>query len=173
MSTHLAAPATPAASHYLNPRPGRFHCASVASGDCLAPAGWRGGGGVTAAPGVRRSDLHTCASCGDPVCATCKADHPTAGPVCGHHDPQDLYGGLDPAPQTQRDTGRHPWRWAACSITEFGPVGEQRHLVRKGDLTTFCGHSATHPEIWRANTRKPKCRTCDEASPRLLAGALR
>jgi hypothetical protein len=50
--------------------------------------------------------------------------------------------------------------WASCSIREFGPVGEQRHLVIKGQLTTVCGHTASHPEIWRRDTRKPKCKVC-------------
>lgn len=62
----------------------------------------------------------------------------------------------------EQDT-RNAWRWVACSITEFGHVGEERHLARKGALTTFCGHSATYANIWRRNTRKPKCRTCAAA----------
>lgn len=61
------------------------------------------------------------------------------------------------------------WRWAACSITEFGHVGEKRHLVPEGSLDTWCGHSATTPEIWRANTRKPKCTDCAKQETRLLA----
>ena len=61
------------------------------------------------------------------------------------------------------------WRWAACSITEFGHVGEERHLVAEGSLVTWCGHSATTPEIWRANTRKPKCKDCAKQETRLLA----
>ena len=61
-----------------------------------------------------------------------------------------------------------PYRWVACSATEFGPVGEQRHLARKGALTTYCAHSATHPDIWRANRRKPKCETCGAAEARLI-----
>jgi hypothetical protein len=61
------------------------------------------------------------------------------------------------------------WRWAACSIIEFGHVGEKRHLVREGALTTWCNHSATHPEIWRANTKKPKCKDCEKQESKLLA----
>lgn len=60
------------------------------------------------------------------------------------------------------------WRWAACSITEFGPVGEQRHLVLEGSLDTYCNHSATYPEIWRRNSKKPKCKTCEKVEARLM-----
>jgi hypothetical protein len=63
---------------------------------------------------------------------------------------------------------KYEWRWAACSIVEFGPVGEKRHLVAKGSLDTWCGHSATTPEIWRANTSKPKCESCVKQEARLL-----
>lgn len=45
------------------------------------------------------------------------------------------------------------WRWVSCSITEFGHIGERRHLARKG---------ATYPDIWQRNARKPKCSTCKE-----------
>lgn len=64
---------------------------------------------------------------------------------------------------TAENDARHPWRWVACSIIEFGHVGEKRHLAREGALTTFCGHSATHPDIWRRNTLKLKCKTCEAA----------
>ena len=67
---------------------------------------------------------------------------------------------------------RHPYRWVACSITEFGHVGAQRHLARTGQLTTYCGHTASLPGIWRANTRKPKCPTCADAEDRLLGGSI-
>ena len=53
-----------------------------------------------------------------------------------------------------------PARWAACSAREFGPVGESAHLVRPGSLDTACGASASHPEIWRTNTTKPRCAEC-------------
>lgn len=51
-------------------------------------------------------------------------------------------------------------RWVACSKAEFGPVGENRHIVRVGGLTTVCGASATHPDIWRGNSTKPRCPAC-------------
>lgn len=51
-------------------------------------------------------------------------------------------------------------RWAACSAREFGPVGETRHVVTPGHLTSLCGATATHPDIWRANGTKPRCPEC-------------
>lgn len=58
-------------------------------------------------------------------------------------------------------------RWVACSAKEFGPVGYERHLIPVGkQLNTLCGCSATHPEIWRGNTRKPKCKRCMEIEPK-------
>ena len=73
----------------------------------------------------------------------------------------------DPAPSAEKDA-RHPYRWVACSIPEFGHVGEQRHLAPKGALTTYCGHSATHPDIWRRDSRKPKCPTCEAVETNVL-----
>lgn len=69
-------------------------------------------------------------------------------------------------PNAEKD--RHPYRWVACSITEFGHVGEKRHLGRKGSLTTYCGHSASVPDIWRRNTTKPKCRECEAVEARII-----
>jgi hypothetical protein len=63
--------------------------------------------------------------------------------------------------------------WVACSSREFGPVGDQRHLARTRmqgkkqvgfSLTTLCGASASVEGIWRRNTSKPKCRTCEDHS---------
>lgn len=47
-------------------------------------------------------------------------------------------------------------------MKEFGPPGFVRHLVRPGGIDTLCATSATHPDIWRGNTTKPKCKTCAE-----------
>lgn len=55
-------------------------------------------------------------------------------------------------------------RWVACSVKDFGPVGERRHLIRGRGLTTLCGTTASHPEVWRGNTVKPVCKVCQEAS---------
>jgi len=51
-------------------------------------------------------------------------------------------------------------RWAACSAAEFGHIGNVRHIVPAGGLTTVCGASATYPDIWRGNTTKPPCEAC-------------
>lgn len=53
-------------------------------------------------------------------------------------------------------------RWASCSIREFGPSGDRAHLVPAGALNSLCGFSATHPEIWRRDSRKPRCAACVE-----------
>lgn len=53
-----------------------------------------------------------------------------------------------------------PRRWAACSAREYGSVGKVAHLVHPGSLNTACGASASHPEIWRTNTTKPRCAEC-------------
>lgn len=50
---------------------GRSFCSAVESYDCEAPAGYRSGAGYFAASGVKRSDLHTCAYCCEPVCGPC------------------------------------------------------------------------------------------------------
>lgn len=53
---------------------GRSHCAAADSYACEAPAGYRSGTGWAAAPGVKRSELHTCAYCGEPVCTECSSE---------------------------------------------------------------------------------------------------
>lgn len=59
------------------------------------------------------------------------------------------------------------YEWVACSAKEFGPSGNERHLIRnqdgKRDLVTVCGHSASVPGIWRANSTKPMCRLCENS----------
>jgi len=50
--------------------------------------------------------------------------------------------------------------WASCSKREFGPVGDDRHIVRYDALTTVCGTTASHPSIWRGDTKKPRCKQC-------------
>lgn len=76
----------------------------------------------------------------------------------GHlHKSQDgkRWGDEKPDPAAHEDD-----HWAACSEREFGPIGAQRHLVRKGAMTTVCGATATHPDIWRGNSTKPCCSEC-------------
>jgi hypothetical protein len=50
---------------------GRSFCTDVSSYECEAPAGIRTGRGTAAMPGVKRSDLHTCAYCQEAVCGAC------------------------------------------------------------------------------------------------------
>jgi len=81
---------------YASPRPGRSYCDAVWSYECLAPAGFRSGLGVGSCPGVRRSDLHTCRYCGEPVCENCSSDHDGLGRVCDSHQPEELPGWVQP-----------------------------------------------------------------------------
>ena len=53
---------------------GRSFCSDVSSQDCAAPAGLRGGMGYASLPGVKRSELHTCGYCGEPVCSACSGE---------------------------------------------------------------------------------------------------
>lgn len=54
-------------------------------------------------------------------------------------------------------------RWVSCGITEFGPIGEYRHIVAAGGITTVCGATASTPDVWRANRNKPRCPSCSGA----------
>lgn len=51
-------------------------------------------------------------------------------------------------------------RWVSCSLEMGTQVAKERHLVVPGHLTTLCGHSASHADIWRGNSAKPECETC-------------
>lgn len=62
-------------------------------------------------------------------------------------------------PKSPRPAPPEP-RWVSCSAREYGHVGNTRHLVAPGALTTVCGASASHPDIWRADRRKPQCTEC-------------
>jgi len=61
-----------------------------------------------------------------------------------------------------RVTLRDGDRWVACSMQEFGDVGSVRHIVRGLGVTTACGCTASHADIWRGNTTKPRCASCVE-----------
>jgi hypothetical protein len=65
----------------------------------------------------------------------------------------------------------HAYRWASVSAREFPGSGYQRHLVPRGGITSACSTTATDPTIWRANTRKPKCPTCERRESALLKEA--
>lgn len=54
------------------------------------------------------------------------------------------------------------YRWAACAARLSPTASAHRHAVRKGSLDTLCGHSATHSDIWRANSTRPACPACTE-----------
>lgn len=74
---------------YDEPRPGRSYCA-VVDYDCLAPAGLSTGAGYASLSGVRRTDLHTCAYCGEPVCERCSTEIKGQRYCTGMHRQDDL-----------------------------------------------------------------------------------
>lgn len=51
-------------------------------------------------------------------------------------------------------------RWVACSRDASYSASLQRHLLPEGSLTTLCGCTASMPEVWRGNTKKPMCAGC-------------
>lgn len=51
-------------------------------------------------------------------------------------------------------------RWVTCSRDASWTVSQDRHLVRRGHDTSACGATATSPDVWRANSTKPKCPAC-------------
>lgn len=51
-------------------------------------------------------------------------------------------------------------RWVSCSREMSESAARYRHLIEPGALTTVCGHTASHPEVWRGNSTKPLCPAC-------------
>jgi hypothetical protein len=68
----------------------------------------------------------------------------------------------DASPAPVDPTLPEGFRWAACSQRLSITAAAHRHAVRRGALDTVCGHSATHTDIWRANSTKPACPACTE-----------
>lgn len=58
-------------------------------------------------------------------------------------------------------------KWVACSKEVNETVAPNRHLIYKGSMTTLCGCTASHPEVWRGNTTKPECMQCVQEKERL------
>lgn len=52
--------------------------------------------------------------------------------------------------------------WVSCARRFSDSVGTYRHLIKPGDLTTKCGATATHADIWRRDGQKPKCPRCEQ-----------
>jgi hypothetical protein len=44
-------------------------------------------------------------------------------------------------------------------------TAQHRHLIVPGQVTTLCGHTASHPEVWRGNSVKPPCPICMNLAP--------
>ena len=83
-----------AAHQYTSPRPGRSRCDAVTSYECLAPAGYRNASGTASVPGVRRSDLHTCGYCQEPVCHNCSTQYGDKR-VCDTHSEDEILDWVD------------------------------------------------------------------------------
>ena len=52
------------------------------------------------------------------------------------------------------------YKWGTCGKDLSWTASQNRHIVRPGGLDTLCGNSASHPEIWRDDKRKPVCIVC-------------
>ena len=52
------------------------------------------------------------------------------------------------------------YHWVSVSVREIGPVGYDRHIIRKGAITTACGATASSSDVWQPNKSKPRCRNC-------------
>lgn len=52
------------------------------------------------------------------------------------------------------------YRWVSCSAEMSWSASRYRHLIEKGGLTTVCGNTASHPDVWRTNSSKLNCEEC-------------
>lgn len=57
------------------------------------------------------------------------------------------------------------YRWVSCARSVNWTVAEYRHLIKVTPpaqrlVTTVCGASASTPDLWRGNRRKPPCPDC-------------
>lgn len=56
--------------------------------------------------------------------------------------------------------------WVTCSKDASYTASLSQHLVVPGQLTTLCGNTASHSDVWRSankRTRKPQCTYCIKA----------
>jgi hypothetical protein len=56
------------------------------------------------------------------------------------------------------------YRWVACGRDTSWAASTQRHLIIPGHITTVCGHTASVPDVWRGNSTKPPCPTCERVA---------
>jgi hypothetical protein len=63
-------------------------------------------------------------------------------------------------------------RWVSCARDTDWATSQSRHLVRRGQDTSLCGATGSDPTVWRGNTTKPVCKTCqarfDALPPEIL-----
>lgn len=63
-------------------------------------------------------------------------------------------------------------KWVSCSREADWSTSQHRHLIidqkEEGTsfigLTTLCGATASHPEVWRRNKTKTDCPVCIQAA---------
>lgn len=55
-------------------------------------------------------------------------------------------------------------RWVSCSRDADWTAAQYRHLITVGALTTFCGATGSHADVWRGNSTKPDCPRCMEVN---------
>jgi hypothetical protein len=53
--------------------------------------------------------------------------------------------------------------WVSCAKSVSKTASESRHLIVPGSLTTLCGNTASHVDVWRRNRNKPACTYCAQA----------
>ena len=53
--------------------------------------------------------------------------------------------------------------WVSCGKAVSETASQARHLIVPGSLTTLCGNTASHVDVWRKNRNKPECTYCAQA----------
>lgn len=55
------------------------------------------------------------------------------------------------------------YRWMSCSKDADWATSQYRHLIIPGRLTTVCGCTASHADVWRTSTTKMNCLECSKS----------
>lgn len=61
------------------------------------------------------------------------------------------------------------YRWVSCSEEMSWSASQSRHLIVKGGLTTVCGNTASHTDVWRTNSTKLNCEACMKQGKDIVA----
>ena len=54
-------------------------------------------------------------------------------------------------------------QWVACPKNASLTASRNRHLIVPGQLTTLCGCTASHADVWKRNRNKSDCTYCEQA----------